>query len=412
MITQDAFTLGKSLIGTIIQKTERLNVKRRKFIFHILLLFLSHRGRMNFLQMERQGGMNEKSYRNQFERSFDWLSFNSIYVEQNCSSEIIIGFDPSYISKSGKHSYGLGDFYSGCAGHYKRGLEIGSFAAVDIKQNTAYHLVAVQSPRASRDRISPDKTLIDYYGELLLAKSKELEKVSKILVCDAYFSKLKYVTVVCNNTNFELISRLRDDANLRYLYHGKQKGGSGRPREYSGKVNVKKIDKRRVKQVYKDETVTIYSAVVNSVGLKRNIKLCYVEFTLSKGKKVVKLFYSTNLQRCGKQILRYYQARYQMEFIFRDAKQYAGLEQGQGRSENKMDFHFNASLTSISIGKGIARNHIDKEDSIPISIQNVKTELQNRNMLFRIFSIYGFSHSLIKINKIYKSVLNIGKIAA
>jgi hypothetical protein len=101
-----------------------------------------------------------------------------------------------------------------------------------------------------------------------------------------------------------------------------------------------------------------------------------------------------------------------MEFIFRDAKQYAGLEQGQGRSKNKIDFHFNASLTSISIGKGIVRDGIEKEESIPISMQDVKTELQNRNMLFRIFSIYGISHSLIKINKNYKAVLNLGKSAA
>jgi hypothetical protein len=362
--------------------------------------------------MGRQGGMNEKNYRYHFENSFDWLSFNTIYVGLNCSEELIIGFDPSYITKSGKCSHGLGYFYSGCAGHYKRGLEIGSFAAIDIKQNTAYHLIAVQTPSASRDRIDEQKTLTQYYGNIFLEKSAQLEKVSKILVCDAYFSKRKFVDVVCEQTNFEFISRLRDDANLRYLYNGKQRGGKGRPKQYAGKMDVKNIDKRRMKLIHKDEFVVIYSAVVNSVGLKRNLKLCYVEFMLSNGKKVIKLFYSTNLDRCAKKILEYYQARYQMEFIFRDAKQYAGLEQGQGRSKNKIDFHFNASLTSISIGKGIVRDGIGKEESIPISIQDVKIELQNRNMLFRIFSIYGISHSLIKINKNYNEVLSLGKIAA
>ena len=375
------------------------------------MLFLSHGGRINFLQMGRQGGMNEKNYRYHFENSFDWLSFNTIYVQQNCSEELIIGFDASYITKSGKCSHGLGYFYSGCAGQYKRGLEIGSFAAVDIKQNTAYHLIAVQTPSASRDRIDEHKTLTDYYGELFVEKSTQLKNVSDILVCDAYFSKSKFVDLVCS-TNFEFISRLRDDANLRYIFHGKQSGGKGRPKQYAGKIDVKNIDKRRMKLIHKEDNIVIYSAIVNSVGLRRNIKLCYVIFTLSNGKKVIKLFYSTNLNRCAKKILKYYQARYQMEFIFRDAKQYAGLEQGQGRSKNKIDFHFNASLTSISIGKVIVRDGIDKEESIPISMQDVKTELQNRNMLFRIFSIYGFSHSLIKINKNYKDVLNLGKIAA
>ena len=412
MITQDAFIIGKGLIVAILQKFERTKKARQQFIIHILMLYLSHRGRINFLQMKRQGGMNEKSYRNQYNKPFDWLSFNSEYVGVNCGKEIVIGFDPSYISKSGKHSHGMGYFYSGCASQYKRGLEIGSFAAIDIKQNTAYHLLAVQTPSAKRDRIDENKTLIDYYGNLLVEKSGELEKVSKVLVCDAYFSKIKYVDKVCNETKLELISRLRDDANLQYKYYGPSRKGRGRPRKYSGKVNVKNIDKRKIKLVFTEEGLKIYSAIVYSVGLKRDIKLCYVEFTLTNGKQVNKLFYSTNINRNAKQILKYYQARYQMEFIFRDAKQYTGLEQFQGRSKNKLDFHFNASLTSISIGKGIARKEVEKDVSISTSLQDVQTELQNRNMLFRIFSIYRFDHKLIKTNKIYKQVLNFGKIAA
>jgi hypothetical protein len=199
---------------------------------------------------------------------------------------------------------------------------------------------------------------------------------------------------------------------LQYLFTGKQKKGKGRPRIYSGKINVKKIDKRKFKKVYKDGDLEIYNAIVYSVGLKRKINLCYVIFTMANGKKIIKLFYSTNLDRCAKQILKYYQARFQMEFIFRDGKQYGGLEQCQARSENKLDFHFNASLTSMSIGKIIARKGKPKDESMPVSIQDVKTELQNRNMLFRIFSIYGISHKLIKINETYRKVMNFGKIAA
>jgi hypothetical protein len=87
---------------------------------------------------------------------------------------------------------------------------------------------------------------------------------------------------------------LRDDADLRYLYHGKQSGGKGRPRQYAGKIDVKNIDKRRMKLIHKEENVVIYSAIVNSVGLKRNIKLCYVIFTLSNGKKVQNCFIAPN----------------------------------------------------------------------------------------------------------------------
>ncbi len=412
MITQDAFTLGESLISTILRNSLELNKRRRKFILHILLLFLSHRGRMNFLQMERQGTMNEKSYRNQFEQPMDWLSFNKELVQSKCSDEIIIGFDPSYISKSGKNTPELGYFYSGCAAQYKRGLEIGCFAAIDIKQNTAYHLVAKQTPSAKRDRINEDKTLTDHYGDLVVELSRDLLSISKVLVCDAYFSKIKFVNKVCDEVGFEFISRLRDDANLKYLYTGNRKSTKGRPRLYNGKINVKKIDKRIIRLQYENDAVAVYSGIVKSVGLKRIIRLCYVEYKHLNGKVITKLYYSTNVDRDAKQILEYYQGRYQMEFPFRDAKQFLGLDQCQARSKNKLDFHFNASLTSVSIGKLISRHEINKDTAISISIADIQTELQNRNMVFRIFSIYGISHKLIKMGQKYLEVLNFGKIAA
>ena len=101
-----------------------------------------------------------------------------------------------------------------------------------------------------------------------------------------------------------------------------------------------------------------------------------------------------------------------MEFIFRDAKQFTGLEHCQSRSENKLSFHFNATLSAVSVGKGILRTGASKSESMPLSIQNIKTELQNRKMLNLIFSIYGFDQSLIKLNPKYIEVLNKGKIAA
>jgi len=412
MITQDAFITGRILIGTILSKMNGHNKKRKEFIIHILMLFLGMRGRVNFLQLSRQGGKNEKSYRYQFEKNFNWLDFNKIFVKQECSNEVIIGFDPSHISKSGKSTPGLGNFYSGCAGAYKRGLEIGSFAVIDVDQNTAYHLEAVASPPAKKDTIGSSKTLVDHYAEILIDRSHELSELSNILVCDGYFAKIKYVDAVCDHTSMELISRMRDDANLQYLYNGDRQNGRGRPRQYAGKIDTKKIDRRRFEKVYSDSEKTIYSAVVYSVGLKRKIKLCYVNFHKEKVKDVVKLFFSTNLERSSDQILKYYRSRFQMEFIFRDAKQSTGLQNCQARSINKLHFHYNASMSAVSIAKTILRKGVPKNESISLCITDVKTELQNRIMLKRIFSIYGFDHNLIKIDDIYKQVLDYGKIAA
>ncbi|VAW25121.1 hypothetical protein MNBD_BACTEROID01-833 [hydrothermal vent metagenome] len=61
------------------------------------------------------------------------------------SPDSAIAFAPSYISKSGKKTPGLGYFWPGCAGKAKWGLEIAGLAAIDIENHTAFHLEAVQT---------------------------------------------------------------------------------------------------------------------------------------------------------------------------------------------------------------------------------------------------------------------------
>lgn len=120
-----------------------------------------HARRFNFLQMSREGSLHEQTYRNNIEKGFDYLAFNTSLVEEVGSGEIVIAFDPSYISKSGKKTPELGMFYSGCASRCKKGLEIGGLAAIDLQQHTAYHLEAVQTP-AKRDEMS----LVEYYAQV------------------------------------------------------------------------------------------------------------------------------------------------------------------------------------------------------------------------------------------------------
>jgi len=245
MTTQNAFTRGTNLIDTILQKMGGQNVRRRSAIIEILILFLSFRGRINFLQLGRQGVLTERSYRKHFEKDFDWMAFNIQVIDSVKSSEVFIAFDPSYIRKSGKKTPGLGYYYSGVAGKYKRGLEIGNIAVIDRIQNTAYHLESVMTPVIVEDKKAGDesKTLVDHYAQVLIDRKDELLKISGILVVDGYFAKRKFVDAISNDTEMEVICRLRDDANLQYLYKG-VKGGRGRPKKYDGKVNVKKIDKR------------------------------------------------------------------------------------------------------------------------------------------------------------------------
>lgn len=116
----------------LIKSAVKINKWRENFMLEVLLLYLIIPGRVNFLQLGRYGHFGEQRYRHQFDRKFDWLSFNATLAESMLGNRLAIAFGPSYISKSGKCTPYLGRFWSDCAKMAKRGLEISGIGAVDI----------------------------------------------------------------------------------------------------------------------------------------------------------------------------------------------------------------------------------------------------------------------------------------
>lgn len=57
----------------------------------------------------------------------------------------------------------------------------------------------------------------------------------------------------------------------------------------------------------------------------------------------------TDLQIDARTIVHYYQLRFKIEFLFRDAKQFCGLIHCQARSKEALDFHFNMNLADVNL---------------------------------------------------------------
>ena len=123
-----------------------INKWQYDFLLEVFMLFVSIKGRLNFLQFGRYDKHEEQHYRNQFDKPFDFLSFNKHLIKEHCGKHLTIAFDPSYVCKSGKSTAGLGYFWSGVAGKAKWGLELSGIAAIDIDNHTAFHLEAIQTP--------------------------------------------------------------------------------------------------------------------------------------------------------------------------------------------------------------------------------------------------------------------------
>ncbi len=209
-----------------------------------------------------------------------------------------------------------------------------------------------------------------------------------------------------------LISRLRDDADLRYLYKGVRSGGKGRPKKYAGKIIHNCIDLNHFHLVELNDKATIYWAEVYSKSLKRIIKLVHVIYKNKKGKETYKLYFSTDLSLEALEILDYYRTRFQIEFIYRDTKQYTGLNDCQARSENKLNFHFNASLTAVNIAKVEHWLSIPIQDKKTFSMNDIKTINNNWLQLQLFFDKFGINPYSTKNQLKAKQLIYHGTIAA
>jgi hypothetical protein len=377
-----------------------------KFISTTIPLWWSISGRYNFMNLARYCNFSEQSIRNGFERGFNFFDFNQLLLKEHLESEKIIAFDPSYIYKSGKKTPGLGRYWSGVAQQSLKGLEIGELACVDVRSGTAFHLEALQTPSATERN---GKSIVVHYVEALLARLPQMKTISKYLVVDGYFMKKDFIRPMVQG-GMEIITKMRSDANLCYpVREEDQPKGRGRRRLKGKKIDLKKIDKRKWKLVDRKDGIEVYTAIVYCVTLKEEVRIVYL---LDVSTQRYEIFLSTDTQLSGEKILVYYRLRFQIEFLLRDGKQHAGLEDCQARSKNKLHFHFNMSLTSVSVAKVCNYLSIPQEDRTSFSLQSIKRLYHNKLLTEIIFENLDLDLNCRKIKKLYAQCLDFGRMAA
>ena len=124
------------------------------------------------------------------------------------------------------------------------------------------------------------------------------------------------------------------------------------------------------------------------------------------------LLFSTDTELSAWEIYRLYKARFQIEFLFRDAKQFTGLLDCQARGQAALHFHFNASMTALNLLKLEDRQLTEGNPRSVISIASWKIRKFNEHLLEHFSSMLGLDFSLIKSSPEFETLCNYGAIAA
>ena len=375
---------------------------------------------MTFTNLSRYSDLSERTYRRHFSRSYDFVSFNQSLIGEAIGADALqVGvIDCSFVPKSGQATYGVDRFYNSSVGRAERGLEISVIAVVDIAQSLGYSLSVQQTPAslAPASAIAEETSLptqptkvtrVDHYLAHLRATRRAFPRTVRYLVGDGYYSKLTWVNGV-SALALDVIGKLRCDANLRYVYTGPQKKRGAR-RKYDGKVDVSDLSRfEAIGEV--DTGVSLYSAVVWSINFKRQIRVVYLINQTSPQRPCYALLFSSDVTLDPKVLYQAYRARFQIEFIFRDAKQFTGLTDCQARDAQKLDFHFNAALTALNLAKWDAVQHKPEGQPFVFSMASFKRRKLNEHLLERFIDNLDLNPSLIKSHPNYQKLCDYGAI--
>jgi DDE superfamily endonuclease len=345
-----------TIVSDILKHMPAVRQPQRKFLMVLFATILALRGRVTGRNLSRYCEYSERTIARQFRAPFDWPDFHQrvITIALDPRSALISAQDASFMPKSGKQTFGLGYFFNGCANRAEPGLEISTLAVVDVTRRCAFTLAVAQTPPGNADRKKDkrvEETRRDFYHHQLHAQRHRLPATIRYHCVDGYFAKQKYMAEVVA-LQLHPITKLRPDANCVFLYTGPHLKRRGRRRKYDGKVNFHDWSRFEALGTLADKPhINLYTALVWHVSLKRQLRLVVLVNRKEATKPRYIVWASTDLALDGHKLVELYVARFQIEFLFRDSKQFSGLTDCQSRAESVLDFHFNAALATLNLAR-------------------------------------------------------------
>ena len=114
-----------------------------------------------------------------------------------------------------------------------------------------------------------EMSLYDWYAKVLEDDKVSLQRICKVLVADSAFSKRPFIDKVMK-MGFHVVSRLRHDAALFYIWDGEPTGKPGRPR-VKGDKTIGRLKAQMVNAYYAQRIIDVFEKNPNTPLNKERI---------------------------------------------------------------------------------------------------------------------------------------------
>lgn len=397
----------------------KINIKKTqaKFIMILIQGLMGALGKKNFKNLSRYCGISQHTFMRQMEKGWDAVEINKEIIKEVPGEKKMAMQDGVFLKKSGKKTPGINNFWNSTESRVEKGLQADLISVAVPTGKNEYDAFALSAKQLTSEygiRKKDDKknqlTSVDFSVEHLKIAAPHLHELGVThMTGDAYCAKKKYVDGV-TDCGFFAVSRLRKDANLRVVWTQPKTGNRGRPRKYGNRISSQDFDQGET-VVFKledsSEEIILQSCFAYHMSLQRVIKVVRV----SRKDHPDRFLFSTDLTQPSKEIYEFYTARFQIEFLFRDAKQSTGFQHFQTRNSQRIHSHLNASLLAVNVAK-FHELEFQKTQNIsrPFSMSSYTCEKSLEIISNRFISMLDLDPTLIKNHPNYKPFLNSGSL--
>lgn len=329
--------------------------------FHIICTaMLSMSGRVTLLGMSRwtEKGGSYRTLQRFFKKVIPWSTLNWLLIKLELTKGGVILFagDATTVTKSGKKTYGIGRFFSSIYGKTLPSISFQVMSIIDVKKRKSYPVLTEQvmpkpkkvetqekakkknknrkagRPKGSKNK---NKSVVNLNEEMKQVKSMLKQLLSMVgkaipvtyFVYDGAFGNNAAAQMTLQ-LGLHLISKFRNDSQLYFKWIGNY-SGKGKRKVYGDKINYRKIpEEYRVSSTQEGNILTeVYQTIALHKKFARPVNVVIIVKTNLKSKKIAHaILFSTDQKLGYAEIIEYYSLRFQIEFNFRDAKQFWGLE--------------------------------------------------------------------------------------
>jgi putative transposase len=358
----------------------------------IVLAMLSISGRITMLGLSRWAGEggSYRTIQRFYATAIPWAQVMWQFFCQTLfhKEEIyIFAGDETVISKAGKETYGLDRFFSGLQQKVIPGLSFFVLSLVSVKQRRSYPVYMEQTVRSAEEKAACKVKQATKKAKATEPKRKpgrpkgsknkdktsviltpELQRIQKMLeallvrmshwlrpiylALDGHFGNYPAFYMV-RQCGLHLISKLRWDAALCLPCVSNPKC-RGPHAKYGKRVDYQHIPEEYLKTTLVEDGFQIctYQAQLLHADFPTPLNVVIlVKTNLRTQASGHVILFSSDLELSAEQLVAYYQLRFQIEFNFRDAKQFWGLEDFMNVNPTAVTNAANLSLFMVNLSQ-------------------------------------------------------------